>query len=158
MFFKKKYTSNEVANYFLAIDKGNISVKKLQILVYYSYALTLTLLNESSDNLINKLFEDDKFIAGVHGPKIMKIYKKYKSYGFSAIQDKPERPIFSQKVEDILDQVWKEYGNYTGVQLESIIQQEQPWINARVGFSPIDKCTKVISDKDIFDFYIQYAK
>lgn len=77
MFFKKKYTSNEVANYFLAIDKGNISVKKLQILVYYSYAWTLTLLNESSDNLINKLFEDDKVIAGVHGPKIMKIYKKY---------------------------------------------------------------------------------
>ena len=52
------YTFKDVAKWFLAKGNKDISPKKLQKLVYYAYAWTLTLLNNSSDDLENKLFED----------------------------------------------------------------------------------------------------
>ena len=53
-----QYTYDEVADWFLSKGEGKISPKKLQKLVYYAYAWTLTLLNDSAEKLTNKLFYD----------------------------------------------------------------------------------------------------
>lgn len=149
------YTFEDVAKWFLAKGNKDISPKKLQKLVYYAYAWTLTLLNDSSDDLENKLFEDGKFEAWIHGPVIRKLYAMYADYGFEDISEKPEKPKFSKDVEDVLNQVWEVYGNYSADQLESITHQEEPWQKARKGFSPLQNCDNIISDKDIFNYYIQ---
>lgn len=150
-----QYTYNDVANWFLAKGDGKISPKKLQKLVYYAYAWSLTLMNDSADNLKNKLFKDAEFEAWVHGPVIHDLYKEYAEYGFSPITKKVEEPAFTEDVEDILNQVREAYGKFSANELESMTHQESPWKNARKGLLPLDSSSKAISDKDIFNCYIQ---
>ena len=151
-----KYTVEEVAAWFLAHGNRDISPKKLQKLVYYAYAWVLTLLNEDRDHLDNKLF-DDHFEAWVHGPVILLLYAEYADYGFGSIDEKPDVPVFTEDVENVLEQVWDIYGKYSANELESMTHQEDPWINARKGLSPLQKGKNTISDKDIFDYYIKQA-
>lgn len=150
-----QYTYDEVADWFLAKGKGSISPKKLQKLVYYAYAWTLTLLNESADNLKNRLFNDAHFEAWVHGPVIHELYNEYSKYGFSDISESKDKPLFAEDVEDVLNQVWDVYGKYNADQLESMTHQESPWLNARKGLSPLDSSTNIISDEDMFNCYIK---
>lgn len=150
-----QYTYDEVANWFLAKGKGSISPKKLQKLVYYAYAWTLTLLNDTADNLTARLFDDGQFEAWVHGPVIPALYREYREYGFNPISFTPSKPAFTADIDDILNQVWTVYGGYDAYQLESMTHQESPWKNARKGLSPLDSGHTVISDRDMFNCYIQ---
>lgn len=150
-----QYTYDEVADWFLAKGEGKISPKKLQKLVYYAYAWALTLLNDSAENLTNKLFDDGHFEAWVHGPVIHGLYVEYSKYGFNNITEHKSQPTFTEDVEDVLDQVWEVYGKYSADQLESMTHQESPWRNARKGLSPLDSSSNLISDKDMFNCYIK---
>lgn len=150
-----KYSYNKVADWFLVEGKGKISPKKLQKLVYYAYAWVLTLLNDSSEELNIRLFDDAKFEAWVHGPVLRDLYAKYASYGFENIEEPKEQPKFDEDIQDILEQVWEVYGNYSADQLESMTHQEKPWRNARKDLSPLDSSSTLIDDRDIFNCYIQ---
>ena len=66
------YNVFDVANWF--ISKGDISPKKLQKLVYYAYAWYLTFMNDSDNELNNRLFED-RAEAWIHGPVFPKLYR-----------------------------------------------------------------------------------
>lgn len=147
------YPVEAVAKWFLS--RKSMSPKKLQKMLYYAYVWVLTLLNESADDLNNRLFEE-KFEAWVHGPVIYSVYDQYREWGFSDIpQYEGEVPKFADEVEDILEQVLDVYGNFTGNQLESMTHQEDPWKKAREGYGPLDRCNEVISDESIFEYYIK---
>ena len=148
-----KYSYNDVADWFLVKGKGKISSKKLQKLVYYAYAWVLTLLNDSSEELNIRLFDDAKFEAWVHGPVLRNLYAEYASYGFENIEEPKEQPEFVDDIQDILEQVWEVYGSYSGNQLESMTQQEVPWKNAHKDLSSLDSNSNSINDRDIFNFY-----
>ncbi len=150
-----QYTYDEVADWFLSKGEGKISPKKLQKLVYYAYAWTLTLLNDSVDSLTNKLFDDGHFEAWVHGPVIHELYNEYAEYGFNNISEYKSQPTFTEDIEDVLNQVWDVYGKYSADQLENMTHQETPWQNAREGLSPLDSSSNIITDKDIYNCYIQ---
>lgn len=47
--------------------------------------------------------------------------------------------------EGLLEDVWETYGDSTGTSLEILIQRELPWIEARKGYAPNEKCTVMIS-------------
>lgn len=144
-------TVNQVANWYLS--KAPMSPKKLQKILYYAYVWFLTLMNESYDNIENRLFENH-FEAWVHGPVYPEIYHEYKEYGYNHIpQLECDAPTFSADVEDILQQVWDVYGEYTAGQLESISHQESPWINARGNCSAYEICDNRITDEDIYKCY-----
>lgn len=146
------YRVDDVIDWFLA--RSSMSPKKLQKLLYYAYSWTLTLTNNNLENLENRLFSD-RFEAWVHGPVIPHIYRRYKHLRFSDIPINQENIIFfDEDIEDILEQVQEVYGVYNGNELESITHQELPWINAREGLSPIAPSQNVISDVDIFTFYL----
>lgn len=150
------YNLEDVINWFLS--KDSMSPKKLQKLLYYAYSWTLTLQNEDVDDLGNKLFAS-KFEAWVHGPVIPSVYQDYRGYGYQNIPQKIENGIiFDDEIEDVLQQVWEEYGDYTGNQLETITHQEDPWLNAREGYSPVERCNVPITDEDIFEYYIQQVE
>lgn len=150
-----KYSYNDVANWFLVKGKGEISPKKLQKLVYYAYAWVLTLLNDSSEELNTRLFDDAKFEAWVHGPALCDLHTEYASYGFENIDEPKEQPEFVENIQDILEQVWEVYGDYSADQLESMTHQEDPWKKARKDLSPLDSSSTLIDDRDIFNYYIQ---
>ncbi|ATU69675.1 DUF4065 domain-containing protein [Levilactobacillus brevis] len=150
----KEYTADTIAKWFLT--RSSMSPKKLQKMIYYAYSWVLTLMNDNSSDLQNKLF-DDEFEAWVHGPVIRSIYSEYADYGYHDIEEyvgkkSPELPA---DIEDILEQVRDVYGGYTADELENMTHQETPWKNARNGYSPIELCQKKISDRDIYDCYIQ---
>lgn len=146
------HTVEDVINWFLS--KDSMSPKKLQKLLYYAYAWTLTLENEDDSLLENRLF-DEGFEAWVHGPVIPRVYHMYREHGYNNIAKTEYDPgSIQEEVEDILNQVWDEYGQYSGNELESITHQETPWMNARHGYSPIERCNEPIVDLDIFRCYI----
>lgn len=147
------YDVFDVVDWFLS--KETMSPKKLQKLLYYAYAWTLVFHNESENDLNNKLFEDD-IEAWVHGPVISKVYGKYKKYGYNQITEKPvEKPVFTEEIEDTLNQVWEAYGDLNGNELETITHRELPWREAREGLSPLDASNKKLKDTTIFDFYLK---
>lgn len=150
------YTIDDVADFFLA--KDSLSPKKLQKLVYYSYAWTIALLNDSIDDIHFRLF-DNKIEAWIHGPVVPDLYQKYKNYGWHDIpkDDCFDSGIFTSDVLDVLEQVWEIYGSLTGNQLEMISHQEKPWIEARNGVPAYVASSTPISDKEMFIFYNEQA-
>ncbi|WP_455010032.1 Panacea domain-containing protein [Oribacterium sinus] len=151
------YNVLDVAKYFLA--KETMSPKKLQKMVYYAYAWTLALLNDSFESLHFRLF-GNHIEAWVHGPVIPELYQEYKSYGWKDIPklDTYDGASFSHDVVDIIEQVWGVYGSYSANQLEMISHKEDPWINARKELPAYVSASNPISDKDIFIFFNEQAR
>ncbi|EAD0716504.1 DUF4065 domain-containing protein [Listeria monocytogenes] len=147
------YTAKDLANWFLAHE--SMTPKKLQKMLYYAYAWTLTLTNEKEDDLSNKLFPE-KFEAWVHGPVVPEIYQEYKGYGYTNIPKcESEIDIDNKDIKSILDQVMSVYGKFDGNDLESITHQEEPWKEAREGYGPLDSCSEIISDETMYKTYIK---
>lgn len=146
----------DVVNFFLS--KSAMSPKKLQKLLYYAYAWTLALLNESVDDIQNRLF-DEPIEAWIHGPVVPSIYFQFKDYGWNEIPQRSrfDESIFSTEVLDILNQVWEVYGVYTGNQLEAFSHREDPWIQARKGLASDDTSHEQLSDRVIFEYFNRQA-
>lgn len=141
----------DVASFFLS--RSSMSQKKLQKLVYYAYAWTLTLLNDDPDHLENRLFNEE-IQAWVHGPVCPALYQEYRSYGWADIPPAPfDEALFNEDVLDVLEQVWEVYGGFTGNQLESISHREEPWKAARGNCSVNEPSQQRISDELIFRYY-----
>ncbi|PQC37687.1 hypothetical protein CUN10_12280 [Enterococcus faecium] len=138
------------------LSKQSMSPKKLQKMLYYAYSWGLVLLNEDPENLDNKLF-DAQFQAWVHGPVIPEIYSEYKTYGFRDIPKKEfgfgEDLSLDSEVEDVLNQVFEVYSEFSGNQLENLTHSETPWIEARKDCLPMDSSTNVIEDDTIYQYY-----
>ncbi|MGL9777754.1 MULTISPECIES: Panacea domain-containing protein [unclassified Enterococcus] len=138
------------------LSKQSMSPKKLQKMLYYAYSWGLVFLNEDPDNLDNKLF-DTQFQAWVHGPVIPKTYTDYKGYGFKDIPKADSKSIerlkLDSEVEDILNQVFEVYGEFSGNQLEALTHSEDPWKIARKDCLPMDPSTNLIDDRIIYNYY-----
>lgn len=77
---KKHYSASEIGEYFLLLSNNSnksITNKKLQKLLYYAQAWSMTLKDEPLFN--------DKIEAWVHGPAIRSVYQEYRKFGFSPI-------------------------------------------------------------------------
>ena len=142
-----------IAQWFLS--KETMPSKKLQKLIYYAYAWYLTLMNDDVDHLNRTLFKEDIF-AWPHGPVIYSVFKHYKDYNHGTIpKETLDASIFPVDTLDILSQVWDVYGGYTADELQSIIHQETPWIEARGDLKPLDNSYTPIKDTTIFEYYSQ---
>lgn len=95
----------------------------------------------------------------MHGPVVPELYKKYKSCGWSDIDKNAnfDNHIFSSEILDVLEQVWSEYGDYSGNELEAISHMEQPWKAARGSLPPYASSNSIIEDKDMFIYYNEQA-
>ncbi|MBR8701658.1 hypothetical protein IX317_001668 [Fusobacterium sp. DD29] len=136
-----------IANWFLS--KEAMTPKKLQKLCYYAQAWNLALCNK---RLINNDFQ-----AWIHGPVCPDLYRRYKNYGWTLINQEDLSSCSEQlRAEDInlLESVWTTYGAYDGQQLESLTHSETPWINARAGLGMWEQSQNIISDEDMRSFYL----
>lgn len=146
---KGKYEIEDVANWFL--NKSPMTHLKLQKLCYYAQAWTYALKNF---RLINSDFQ-----AWVHGPVSPILYEKFKSFGFDTIKlvGNFESKISSED-EEILESVWLTYGDYSGNALEIQTHRELPWIEARTGYRPDERCQIAISPETMKKFYRSIAR
>ena len=150
------YEVSQVVNFFLA--RSSMTPKKLQKLLYYAYAWTLALLNDSIDEINFRLFKEP-IQAWVHGPVVPSVYNKYKSYGWSEIPrlESYNDDEFSSDVLDVLKQVWDVYGELSGNELEEISHKERPWKEARKNIPAYASCIEQISDRVIFEYFNEQA-
>lgn len=53
----------------------------------------------------------------------------------------------------LLEDVWDTYGESTGNALETLTHRELPWIEARRGYEPEERCTVIISPETMASYY-----
>lgn len=143
---------NSVINYIMNSNVSDITPKKLQHLLYYSYIWNLT--------LNNKILFNNCFKAGIHGPVIQEVDNKFNRYRGINIPTKLFNSdyILSDDEIDIINQVLNIYGKFNGNELESISTKELPWVDARQHISPIQMSNNQISNESIYDFYSKNIK
>lgn len=123
-------SARDVARYFLAKadpDAGDtISNLKLQKLCYYAQGFALA--------LAGKPLFPETIEAWEHGPVVPTLYHAYKSNGSSAIPPEPiDLQTYPSAVAELLDDVYKVYGQYSAWKLRNMTHDEPPWKDARAG-------------------------
>lgn len=139
-----KYSIFDVANWFLS--KGEMTHKKLQKLCYYAQAWCYALRGYR--------LADTDYEAWVHGPVSPVLWEKFKSFGYDTIRIKGNcNNSLDEDDIKLLEDVWDTYGDNTGNALETLTHRELPWIEARRGYEPDERCTVVISPSTMASYY-----
>ncbi len=143
-----KYACFDIANFFL--DRANktgshVSNLKLQKLVFYAQAWHLAMYDQS-------LFDDD-FEAWIHGPVIPVLWKKYKSYKYKPIDEEVAAPELGDKTNGFLEEVVEAYFGEDAYTMELMTHREMPWLSARKGHAPYERCSVLISKDSMKEFF-----
>jgi len=144
-----KYTASQIADWFLArVDReagDSITHLKLQKLVYYAQAWALALLGEP-------LFDED-LQAWTHGPVVRSLFERFKGNGWEALCGSGNAPKLDKKTKELLDEVFRVYGEHGAKTLERLSHCEAPWKEARGDCAPEERCENIISKESIQTFY-----
>lgn len=145
----------DVAAWFLL--KESMTHKKIQKICYYAEAWSETLLNAP-------ICKNNEFQAWVHGPVNLKLWDKFKEYGWNTIElidsDQTLEELdgkFSEVQLELLEDVWYTYGELTANDLEKQTHKETPWLEQRVGLNPFASCSNVISVETMKEYYRSVA-
>ena len=139
---------NNILNLALAfLTFETMTPKKLQKLCYYAQAWHLAL---TGRRLINTEFQ-----AWVHGPVERKLYFHYKDFGYNNIPQKTGIPedFIDPESANLVNEIYRIYGELDGNELEALTHSETPWINARNSLRPWEISEAPILDSDMRDFY-----
>lgn len=153
------YEAKDILNWFIMrLDEqagSTITPLKAQKLLYYAQAWFLALYDE---RLIN-----DNFEAWAHGPVIRNMYYGLNEFGYSPVPSDANYLLDAVEIKDerannLLPQIEEIYGVYDAKYLEELTHQETPWIEARKGYAPEEKCTKLISNDTMKNYYRELQK
>lgn len=128
-------------------SKDYITAWKLQKLVYYSQAWSLV--------WDEKALFPEEFQAWIDGPVCHDLFKKHRGkvrLKQGDIKKKPQ-PIENQDAVETIDVVLDEYGKRSGMALRALSHTEEPWINAREGCRPDQRCDTIITKESMADYY-----
>lgn len=146
-------TAAIVADYLLlkAQESGkSLTNKKLQKLLYYTQAWSVTLKNEP-------MFSD-AIEAWIHGPAIRSVYSDYKEFGFSPIVKKLNKNKILAAIGPraaFIDLVWNVYAKRDSAYLEQLTHSEDPWMHAREGLETNEGSSREITLDSMKVFYSQ---
>ncbi len=134
------YTPSHVANFFLdcaAEEGGDLTMLKLQKLVYFAYGWTLAVLGQELFNTTEHPIRRYRY-----GPVIESLYWEFKFLGNKPIENYSrslkndgefgvEKIPVQDKAYRILQQVWKAYGGLTKHKLIALTHEAgSPWDKA----------------------------
>ena len=143
------YQPGEIADWFLAaVDRGagdSITHLKLQKLVFYAQAWALALLGRP-------LF-DEEVQAWAHGPVVPSLWLRFRDHRWDALPPPRELPELDPETTELLADVMDTYGEHSASRLEELTHSEEPWIRARRGRAPEERCTEIIPKEHMRDFY-----
>lgn len=122
-------------------------------MLYYIQAWHRAFYNDES------LF-DGKFQAWIHGPVNREIFDRFKDtkslFSEMEISDVQDRAVYSKILEEHrnhIDSVIEAYGGFSGTELENMTHNEAPWILARKGYSPSERCEVEIDENIMGKYY-----
>ena len=141
---------------YIVKNYGPMSHLKLQKLLFYCDAYHLAYFEEE---LIV-----DKFQAWVHGPVFRRLYDNLKDKSILHAEleykagpgDIDVEHCFNSLTNDqrdLIKDVLDNLSTWSGLQLESATHKERPWIEARIGVGPAERCETYISKETTRDFY-----
>lgn len=146
-------SARRVADFILCLAKERgmaITNLKLQKLLYYAQAWHLA--------AVDKPLFPERIEAWVHGPVVPPVFGDFKHYRWNPIDcipadvaievGDPKWPI-SECAREVLDA----YGGFSGLELEAMTHQEDPWRQARKGIPNDAPSTAVISHEAMVRFY-----
>lgn len=102
----------------------------------------------------------DNCQAWVHGPVYVEIYDMFSSFRYDPINDprfellKGKSIDLDKKEREVIDLVVNTFGMYGGKVLERITHKEDPWINAREGYSENEPSQEEISKEAIKEYFV----
>lgn len=145
---------NKLADYIITkLSEGGEELNnlKLQKLAYYCDAWHLA--------FFDKKLVDVDFQAWIHGPVSRELYDRF-SFSKSLYSDislEDRSPDFQMEFESSyathIDTILEAYGKFSGAQLEEMTHREKPWIEARKGYRPSQRCEEVLDNAVIRDYY-----
>lgn len=137
---------------YLLLNSVDVTPLALQKLLYYSQSFFKVFTGEY-------LFDND-CEAWVHGPVYKNVYHKYKNYGcapiFNSI-DEWEDIKLTRVEKEVLDNVLRNFGCYSGKILEEMTHVELPWAETRLGLDEKENSNRVI-EKDLIEEYFTSVK
>lgn len=153
-----KYNPKAIANFFVRkarAENKNLTPMQIQKLIFFSHGINLAVFK---DLLVSEDFE-----AWEYGPVLPSLYYETKLYGASPVHSEltdinlKSWDIFSPYIDEndentkkVLDFIWENYAQYSGIQLSHITHMEgTPWSQT------YEKCVrgKKISNDLIRDYY-----
>ena len=148
---------NQICDYVILRFKQDedipLSNIKLQKLLYYIQAWYLAF------NDGKKLFEGN-FQAWVHGPVNRQIYDRFNSskylYSDISLSDVKDinviEKLTSEEISHV-NSVLDVYSPFSGIELEEMSHKEDPWINARTGYSSNQRCEVEIDNEFLGEYF-----
>ncbi|VXC73819.1 Phage protein [Enterobacterales bacterium 8AC] len=148
-------TINQLCDYIItkiSASGETMSNLKLQKLAYYADAWYLAFFDEK--------LVDEGFQAWIHGPVSRVLYNRFASskslYSDITIAD----CTLGFELADVptvaaahIDSVLEVYGAFSGAQLEDMTHKEEPWLKAREGYRPSERCEEIIDRNITRDYY-----
>ncbi|MBX0291944.1 SocA family protein [Hymenobacter sp. HSC-4F20] len=157
-----KIDSTHLCEYIITqvAPNGGVSHLKLQKLLYYIQAYHLAYFDSP--------VVDDQFQAWVHGPVSRKIYDEIKDFsvlhGEVKFQQEEGEPTPAERLSstlspdqvEFINDVLAEFGPKSAYALEAMTHSETPWIEARRGYGPADRCDRTLSEDSMMRYYKQF--
>lgn len=154
-----KVAVSELVDYILD-NVGPMSHLKLQKLLFYVQAYHLA--------YFEKPLMDVDFEAWVHGPVCREVFDQLKNQSkiYSDVKFTPNgdgvspnvilrQKLLSTQIE-IISETLNHFKEWSGLELEQLVHNEQPWIVARSGLSDFEPSEAVISNEEMVRFYKRY--
>ena len=102
----------------------------------------------------------DNCQAWVHGPVYVEIYDLFSSFRYDPIDDprfellKGKSNSLDSEEKEVIDLVVNTFGIYGGKTLERITHKENPWLDAREGYSESEPSQEEISKEAIREYFV----
>ena len=128
----------------------------LQKILYYIQGFFMALFGRP-------IFEED-CVAWIHGPVYTGVYDMFKTFKYNPIDDvrfaalKNRFKELSEEEKEVIDLVIESFGLFSGKALERVTHNEEPWKNAREGYSPLQSSNVVIEKDDIKSYFEKLSK
>ena len=113
---------------------------KLQKLLYYQQGFHLAFFG-------TPLFAED-VEAWMYGPVVPAVYDEYSAYGSSALLEVKEPVSLSENEEELFNEVYDAYREFSAIGLMNRTHSERPWLDA----VPHDRGT-VISQESMMSYF-----
>lgn len=113
---------------------------KLQKLLYYQQGFHLAFFG-------TPLFAED-VEAWMYGPVVPAVYDEYSAYGSSALPEVKEPVSLSENEEELFNEVYDAYCEFSAIGLMNRTHSERPWLDA----VPHDRGT-VISQESMMSYF-----
>jgi uncharacterized phage-associated protein len=129
-----------------------LSHLRLQKLLYYVQGWSLA--NR------NKAMFTERIEAWAHGPVVRDVYAVLSSFGRRPIlvEDIGEPADLTEEEMAFIQSVWESYKQFSASSLREMTHNESPWLEARKGLGPADRCEEEITVRAMKDFFSQPSK